>query len=106
MHPQPPFGAFMSKEKIGFSQFANVNLLDESGLELNQEQRATVNELYQGIEKLRPGQLVKGTVLHVDNDGVLLDIGYKSDGLISAHEFGHDLRKIKVGEELEVILDE
>ncbi len=96
----------MSKERIRSSQFANVNLLDESGLELNQEQRATVNELYQGIEKLRPGQLVKGTVLRVDNDGVLLDIGYKSDGLISAHEFGHDLRKIKVGEELEVILDE
>lgn len=96
----------MSKERIRSSQFAHVSLLDESGLELNQEQRAIVNELYAGLEKLRPGQLVKGIVLRADSDGVLLDIGYKSDGLISPHEFGHDLKKIKVGEELEVILDE
>ncbi len=96
----------MSKERIRSSQFGHVTILDESGLELNQEQRATVNELYAGLEKLRPGQLVKGTVLRVDSDGVLLDIGYKSDGLISSHEFGHDLKKVKVGDELEVILDE
>lgn len=96
----------MSKERIRSSQFAHVALLDESGLELNPEQRASVDELYAGLEKLRPGQLVKGIVLRVDSDGVLLDIGYKSDGLISPHEFAHDLKKIKVGEELEVILDE
>ena len=36
---------------------------------------------------IREGQMVSGIVLSVDNSGVIVDIGYKSEGFIPANEF-------------------
>ena len=33
------------------------------------------------------GDIVKGVVVKIDNDEVLLDIGYKSEGIVPAHEY-------------------
>ena len=46
------------------------------------------------------GQLVEGTVVRVDQDEVLLDIGYKSEGSIPANEFD-DISEVKVGDGFE-----
>ncbi|MBX6351232.1 MAG: 30S ribosomal protein S1 [Clostridia bacterium] len=35
-----------------------------------------------GLPDLRPGALVQGTVVQVNEDNVLVDVGYKSDGVI------------------------
>lgn len=97
----------MSKEIIRSKQFAHATILEEEGTSLNQEQIQELASIYDGLDKVRPGQLIKGIVLRADNDGVLVDIGYKSEGLIPSYEFsGHDLKKIKLGTTIEVILQE
>jgi small subunit ribosomal protein S1 len=97
----------MSKEIIRSNQYARVGRIVEDSLALNQEQVAQLAALYEGLDKLRKGQLLTGTILRADNDGVLVDISYKSDGLISGHEFSpHEIKKLAVGSPIEVILDE
>ena len=38
-------------------------------------------------DQLREGDIVAGTILKVGKDTVVVDIGYKSEGVISLHEF-------------------
>lgn len=51
-------------------------------------------------------QLVQGRVLNIDGDDVLVDIGYKSEGMVSLSEWGEDEQKPKVGDTIEVLLEE
>lgn len=51
------------------------------------------------------GSIVQGKVLEIRNNEVLVDIGYKSEGLIPASEFG-DLSEIKEGDAYDVLLAE
>ena len=50
------------------------------------------------------GSVVKGTVIDVRQNEVLVDIGYKSEGLIPKYEF-MEPERIVVGTELEVLLE-
>ena len=92
----------MSKELIRPSQFAKADtaLLAEQTLQLtlNDEQRQELADLYTGIfETLQPGKLITGKAVRIDSDGVLVDINYKSDGLIPRYEFPeHELKNFKV----------
>ncbi len=56
---------------------------------------------------IKTGEIVKGTIVEVQTDYVLVDINYKSEGLIPMSEFrfieGDD--SIKPGEEIEVYVD-
>lgn len=101
----------MSKEVIRPSQFAAVKTavaLDQADLQLNPQQIADLKELYEGtIGTFQPGKPVKGTIVKIDSDGVLVDIKYKSDGLIARYEFSeHELKRLAPGSEIEVILDQ
>jgi small subunit ribosomal protein S1 len=51
----------------------------------------------------KEGSIVKGTVLEIRPREVLVDIGYKSEGAIPAHEFD-DVETLQVGDEVEVLL--
>jgi small subunit ribosomal protein S1 len=99
----------MSKEVIKSTQFAHVATdLSDEALELNQEQSNELNALYAGIvDRFKPGKIVIGKVIAIDSNGILVDIGYKSYGLIPLYEFSeHELKKLTLGSEIEVILDE
>ena len=99
----------MSKEVLRPEQYASADVLEqELEFELSEEQLAELSALYEGIfDKIKQGKLVVGTVKRVDSDGVLVDIGYKSEGLISKYEFNDiELKNLKPGSEIEVILDE
>ncbi len=99
----------MSKERIRSDQFATVKIKspEEFGITLNEEQLKELADLYHGtFETFQEGKLVKGAIIKIDSDGVLIDIQYKSHGLIPRYEFGdHDLTKLVVGQEIEVVLD-
>jgi small subunit ribosomal protein S1 len=49
--------------------------------------------------------MVNGTIVALTKTDVVVNIGYKSDGLISLNEF-RDLSKVKVGDEIEVLIVE
>ncbi len=55
--------------------------------------------------QLNDGELMKGTVVGLTKTDVVLNIGFKSDGLISLNEF-RDLPNLAVGDEVEVMIVE
>ena len=52
----------------------------------------------------REGSIVKGSVLEIRPREVLVDIGYKSEGVIPSSEFD-DIEDLQVGDEVEVLLE-
>jgi small subunit ribosomal protein S1 len=50
------------------------------------------------------GQIVKGTIIEVRPKEVLVDIGYKSEGVISGGEF-EDIKAVKVGDQIDVLIE-
>ncbi|MDZ4815086.1 MAG: 30S ribosomal protein S1 [Verrucomicrobiota bacterium] len=51
------------------------------------------------------GSIVKGTILQVRSREVLVDIGYKSEGMISLGEFDNS-DELKIGDEVDVLLEQ
>jgi small subunit ribosomal protein S1 len=77
------------------------------------EEDLTPEELIRAIEEslkdFKDGDLVEGTVVKVDRDEVLLDIGYKSEGVIPAKELSirQDVEPgevVKVGDHIEALV--
>src|SRR5260370_5197095 len=52
----------------------------------------------------REGSIVKGRILEVRPREVLVDIGYKSEGVIPITEF-EDVENLEVGDEVDVLLE-
>jgi small subunit ribosomal protein S1 len=50
------------------------------------------------------GSIVKGTIIEVGPKEVLVDIGYKSEGVISGAEF-EDIKAVKVGDQIDVLIE-
>ncbi len=50
------------------------------------------------------GQIVSGTVIEVRPKEVLVDIGYKSEGVIPASEFA-DLKEVQTGSQIDVLIE-
>ena len=55
------------------------------------------------LRDFKEGSIVKGTILEIRPREVLVDIGYKSEGAIPAHEFD-DINELQVGDEVEVLI--
>jgi len=101
----------MAKELVRPEQFCTVKMkagLDSIALQLNDELQRELDALYKGaVETFQLGKLIKGTVVAIEDNGVLVDIKYKSRGLVPRYEFGeHELKKLHAGDEIEVILDQ
>lgn len=61
------------------------------------------------IKNFNDGDLVEGTIVQVDRDEVLVDIGYKTEGVIPSRELSirHDVdpsELVKVGEKIEALV--
>ncbi len=64
-----------------------------------------LSDLYaQSLRVITEGQIVKGRVIAMTDQDVLVDIGFKSEGLINKGEF-HDLPALAVGDEVEVFVE-
>ena len=77
------------------------------------ERDLTPEELRDAIEAslrdFKEGDIVEGTIVKIDRDEVLLDIGYKSEGVIPAKELSirHDVdpnEVVTVGDEVEALV--
>src|SRR5580692_816916 len=56
------------------------------------------------LRDFKEGSIVKGRILEIRPREVLVDIGYKSEGVIPASEFD-DVEDLQVGDEVEVLLE-
>jgi small subunit ribosomal protein S1 len=57
-----------------------------------------------GKQPVAAGSIVKGTIIEVGSKDVLVDIGYKSEGVISGGEF-EDIKAVKVGDQIDVLIE-
>src|SRR5205809_3490301 len=60
--------------------------------------------LAKSFRDFREGSIVKGRVLEIRPREVLVDIGYKSEGVISSAEFDN-IDTLEVGDEVDVLLE-
>jgi len=90
-----------------------VKELDISEKELEMELASSLGEyadkdlqqIYEdSVQSFEVGKIIKGRIVTVNEDDVVLDIGYKSEGIIPLHEFGGK-PEIEVGQEIEVLLE-
>jgi small subunit ribosomal protein S1 len=58
----------------------------------------------QSAMRFAAGEIVKGTIIEVRPKEVLVDIGYKSEGVIPANEF-EDIKAVKVGDQIDVLIE-
>ncbi|MFC1682895.1 30S ribosomal protein S1, partial [Candidatus Zixiibacteriota bacterium] len=66
------------------------------------------SEMLQAYEEtmrdIREGEIVRGKVIQVAETDILVDVGFKSEGVIPITEFGEPLN-VKVGDEIDVYLE-
>lgn len=61
--------------------------------------------MYEGtLRDIKEGEVVNGTVLGVTRDDIIVDVGFKSEGIIPIVEFTEPIN-IKVGDKIQVYLD-
>lgn len=70
------------------------------------EQRAEMEQMYsETLTTVQEEEVIKGTVVGITDRDVILNIGFKSDGLVPLSEF-RDLPDLKVGDEVEVFIED
>jgi len=59
------------------------------------------------MQELNVGDVVRGTIVQVNDDNVVVDVGYKSEGVIPLAEFRDENGQVdlKVGDEIEVLFE-
>ena len=93
------------------SNFKNVQPLDDFNWEefengsISSVSKEAQEESYAAtLNKVSEGQVAEGTVISIDKKEVIVNIGYKSDGIIPATEFRYN-PDLKVGDKVEVYVD-
>lgn len=78
---------------------------EKEDVPVNDAQRAEFETLYtQTYTPISELQLLQAKVVNITNKDVVLNIGYKSDGLVPLSEFKH-LATLKVGDDVDVIVE-
>lgn len=74
-------------------------------LDYSQDEFAELANLYtESFRDVKQGELVKGKIVRIQNDNVIIDVGFKSEGTIPRNEFGDD-SDLQIGQEVEVVLE-
>ena len=73
--------------------------------EYSEEEFMSMAGLYaESFKDVKEGEIVKGTIVRVQDDNVILDVGFKSEGAVPKSEF-KDIDELKIGNEIEVVLE-
>jgi small subunit ribosomal protein S1 len=84
-------------DKIDFKGF---------GKGYSQAQQAEMAEMYEKtLNEITEKEVVTGTVVGITDKDVILNIGFKSDGLVPLSEF-RDLESLKVGDTVDVFIED
>ena len=70
------------------------------------DQRQTLEKVYDSTFKsIAESELLRGSIVGMTKTDIIINIGFKSDGLVSLNEF-RDMPDIKIGDEIEVMVVE
>jgi small subunit ribosomal protein S1 len=85
-----------------FTNLDNDSKQEEDSAEIN------IEEMYeQSLRQIQEGELITGEIIKIDEEYVLVDIGYKSEGIIPIREFKDTDGKVtaKAGDKVDVVLE-
>ncbi|GAA4296728.1 30S ribosomal protein S1 [Nibribacter koreensis] len=69
-------------------------------------ERAEMEQMYADtLNTVQEEEVIKGTVVGITDRDVILNIGFKSDGLVPVSEF-RDMPDLKIGDEVEVFIED
>ncbi len=83
----------------------NTNTFDQN--ESMDQEQDFLSLFESSLQELHVGDVVRGTVVQVNDDTVVVDVGYKSEGVIPIEEFRDEqgLLQVKVGDEIDVLFE-
>lgn len=83
-----------------------MRITDVSGVVYDKAQYDAMVDMYDAtIKDIREGEIIHGSVIGVNPDDVIVDVGFKSEGRIPINEFPVPLN-IKVGDKVDVFLEQ
>ena len=81
------------------------NALEKKGQKYNADERKNLEDLYtKSFKSIDEQAVIMGTVVSINQREVVVNIGFKSDGVISASELRYN-PDLKVGDEIEVYVE-
>ncbi|MFV1951979.1 MAG: 30S ribosomal protein S1 [Nitrospinota bacterium] len=60
----------------------------------------------ESLKNFKEGEIITGHIIKIDNDSVLVDVGFKSEGLIDINEFPRKGKDLEVGSKVDVLLEQ
>lgn len=94
----------MSSKIIDQKLLSQKNLYDMEGNYSDEEYRQFAELLTKDFTDYKEGEIVKGTIVEVQGDRVIIDIGFKAEGSVPVSEFD-DPSQIAPGRQVEVLLE-
>ena len=99
VHPEPQTAAAETPDAetpaVGATDTPKVASYDEQ--QLDPQEYARLLDLYDNsFRNIAEGEVVKGTVLKVTETEVVVDVGFKSEGIIAVDEFLDENRQVMV----------
>jgi len=82
--------------------------LDNDSKQEEDSAEISIEEMYeQSLRQIQEGELITGEIIKIDEEYVLVDIGYKSEGIIPIREFMDTDGKVtaKAGDKVDVVLE-
>jgi small subunit ribosomal protein S1 len=98
----------MNESKFSGKNDAPIKRFIDTEDEHDQGAQGEFEELFHdSLKQLQVGEVVKGVVAHINQDFVLVDVGYKSEGRIQIAEFLDEDGQltVKVGDEVKVLFE-
>lgn len=92
----------MEEEEIDWDGTQNTGFSPEYG----KKEREEMEKLYtETLNEINEKELIEGIVVGITNQDVIINIGFKSDGLVGLTEF-RDMPDLKAGDTVEVYVEE
>ncbi|MGB5922159.1 MAG: S1 RNA-binding domain-containing protein, partial [Syntrophobacteria bacterium] len=93
------------QEDLGQETVTSIEQLEDQNQVLTEESFEALYE--ESLKSIKEGEVVRGSIIQVTDDYIMVDIGYKSEGQISVSEFKDEEGKVsaKVGDEVDVLLE-
>lgn len=78
---------------------------EDGAQEYDKKERAELDEMYDDtLNAVQQGEVVKGTVVDITKKEVVVNINYKSEGIVSANEFRYN-EDLKIGDPVDVYVE-
>lgn len=87
--------------------FTDLNT-DDTGLDGEIEDMEALQDMYeQSFRNIQEGEVIRGRIVQITDDYIMVDIGYKSEGQIPVREFKDESGKIQaaIADEVDVLLE-